>query len=346
MYKLYTVKSYSKTAYILSLILLSFTLFGCGGTDSTPSSPGSSLSAQSANNQSASDSSPSDKADTTSVPDTAPATQGSRDNTPECLVPSADGSATDGNELVTLDLSHTDCGYFMAQYLGTNNKVKMQVTGPNDVTYTYNLGTNFEVFPFAAGNGTYAIGVHENITDTQYATVFSNSIDVTITDEFSPYLYPNQYVNFSSDSQVVALASELAYPANDDLEVVTNVYNYIISNVTYDYDKASTVATGYIPVVDELLNTKKGICFDFASAMASMLRSQRIPTRLEIGYAGEAYHAWISTYLDEKGWVNGIIEFDGQSWKLMDPTFAASSSEEKLKDFIGDGTNYVTKYIY
>ena len=145
MHKLYTVKSYSKTAYILSLILLSFTLSGCGRTNSTPSSPGSSLSPQSASSQSASDSSPSDKADTTSVPDTAPATQGSRDNTPECLVPSADGSVTDGNELVTLDLSHTDCGYFMAQYLGTNNKVKMQVTGPNDVTYTYNLGTDFEV---------------------------------------------------------------------------------------------------------------------------------------------------------------------------------------------------------
>ncbi|MBR2401449.1 MAG: transglutaminase domain-containing protein, partial [Lachnospiraceae bacterium] len=66
----------------------------------------------------------------------------------------------------------------------------------------------------------------------------------------------------------------------------------------------------------------------------------------EIGYAGEAYHAWISTYLNEIGWVNGIIEFDGKNWQLMDPTFAASSSEEKLKDFIGDGSNYVTKYIY
>lgn len=346
MHKIHTSKLHKKVVCVLSLILLSFTLSGCGGTDSTPSSPGSSLSTQSASSQSASDISPSDQADAIKAPDTSSATQGSRDNTPECLVPSADGSVTDGNELVTLDLSHTDCGYFMAQYLGTNNKVKMQVTGPNDVTYTYNLGTDFEVFPFAAGNGTYMIGVHENITGTQYATVFSNTIDVAITNEFSPYLYPNQYVNFNADSQVVALASELAYPANDDLTVVTNVYNYIISNVTYDYDKASTVATGYIPVVDELLNTKKGICFDFASAMASMLRSQRIPTRLEIGYAGEAYHAWISTYLDEKGWVNGIIEFDGQSWKLMDPTFAASSSEESLKDFIGDGTNYVTKYIY
>jgi len=340
MHKLHTHKLHIKTAYVLSAILLSFSLTGCGASSDVPmpSAPSRTSVAEDA---------PAANPDMQQVPAREDViTQGTRDNTPSCLLPSADGTFTDGNELAALDLSHMDCGYFMARYLGTNNKVKMQVTGPNGVTYTYNLGMAFEVFPFAAGSGSYTIGIHENISGTQYATVYSNTFDVTIADEFSPYLYPNQYVNFDASSQVVTLASELAFPANDDLTVVTNVYNYIISNVSYDYDKAATVESGYIPVVDELLSTGKGICFDFASAMASMLRSQRIPTRLEIGYAGDAYHAWISTYLDEKGWVNGIIEFDGQSWKLMDPTFAASSGEEELKDFIGDGTNYVTKYIY
>ena len=52
------------------------------------------------------------------------------------------------------------------------------------------------------------------------------------------------------------------------------------------------------------------------------------------------------TYIDEVGWVNGIMEFDGTDWTLMDPTFAATSSEKDLKNFIGDGSNYKTKYIY
>ena len=78
-----------------------------------------------------------------------------------------------------------------------------------------------------------------------------------------------------------------------------------------------------------------------------MLRSQRIPTRLEVGYAGEAYHAWISVYLEETGWVDNIIEFHGSSWSLMDPTFAAGTgNSSSLKQFIGDGTNYVVKYYY
>ncbi|MBP5745533.1 MAG: transglutaminase domain-containing protein, partial [Lachnospiraceae bacterium] len=114
----------------------------------------------------------------------------------------------------------------------------------------------------------------------------------------------------------------------------------------YDYDKAENVESTYIPDVDNILNIKKGICFDYASLMASMLRSQGIPTRLEIGYAGDAYHAWISTYIKDVGWVNGIIKFDGKNWELMDPTFAANMSEDKLKTFIGEGDNYVVKFMY
>jgi len=44
--------------------------------------------------------------------------------------------------------------------------------------------------------------------------------------------------------------------------------------------------------------------------MSAMLRSQGIPTKLEVGYSGEAYHAWISTYIKESGWVDNIIKFE------------------------------------
>ena len=80
--------------------------------------------------------------------------------------------------------------------------------------------------------------------------------------------------------------------------------------------------------------------------MVTMLRSQRIPTRMEIGYAGTAYHAWLSTYIEDVGWVNGMIEFDGTKRSLMDPTFASNTKEKSLREFIGDGSNYSVKYIY
>ena len=96
--------------------------------------------------------------------------------------------------------------------------------------------------------------------------------------------------------------------------------------------------------MDEILELKTGICFDYAAVMATMLRTQNIPTRLEVGYMLEEYHAWISIYIEDHGWINGIIEFDGTEWKLMDPTFAASS--RKPKDFIMETDKYITKYVY
>ena len=78
--------------------------------------------------------------------------------------------------------------------------------------------------------------------------------------------------------------------------------------------------------------------------MAAMLRSQSIPTRLEVGYAGDEYHAWISTYIKDKGWINGIIEFNGTDWNMLDPTFASTSSSPK--DFIAKDSDYIVKYIY
>ena len=272
--------------------------------------------------------------------------KGTRDNTSECLIPSADGVQTLGNESVTIDTSNAENGYIMVQYKGSVPKVKFQITGSNNITYTYNLSSSYEAFPLVSGNGSYTLAVYENIKADQYATLFEDTITVDIMNEFLPYLYASQYVNFNKSSQCVGLASELALSANNDLDVVANIYNYIIENVTYDFDKAETVQSGYIPDVDQVLQKKNGICFDYASLMAAMLRSQRIPTRLEIGYVGEAYHAWISTYISDIGWVNGIIEFDGEKWTLMDPTFAANSSEDSLREFIGSGSNYVTKYIY
>ena len=271
-------------------------------------------------------------------------TKGSRDNTPVVLTGQADGTVTYGSEGVTIDASHISEGYIMVSYTGTNEKVKLQITGPDEVVYTYNLHGDYETFPLTAGSGSYTVGVFENIEGTSYSTLFTQTIDVKIDDEFGPYLYANQYVNFNGDSKVVEKAEELSKPCNDDLEVIEQVYNYMISNFTYDYDKAESVQSGYLPDVDEVFEAQTGICFDYAAVMAAMLRSQRIPTRLEVGYAGDVYHAWISTYIEEQGWVNGIIQFDGKNWELMDPTFASTSS--KPKDFITNTDEYITKFVY
>lgn len=275
----------------------------------------------------------------------APSVSGTRDNTPCVLVPEATGVTVHSSDTVVLDVSNASEGYIMAEYLGTNPKVKLQIKGPDGITYTYNLHSKgYEVFPLTAGDGAYTVGVYENISDTKYSLALSADIEVTLINSFGPYLYPNQYVDFTVSSLPVTKVAELALAADTDLEVVELVYNYIIENYTYDYDKAKTVVSGYLPVVDEVFTTQTGICFDYAAIMATMLRSQNIPTRLEVGYVGEEYHAWISVYIEEIGWINGIIEFNGTTWNLMDPTFASTSKTPKK--FIAKDNKYLTKYVY
>ena len=269
---------------------------------------------------------------------------GVRSSTPVILTGSADGTVTYGNASVTIDASHTADGYLMVSYTGSNPKVKLQITGEDETTYTYNLHGGYETFPLTSGNGTYRIGIFENIEGTSYSTLFTQDLVADISNEFGPYLYANQYVNFTADSATVAKGAELAASAADDLAVIECVYNYIITNFTYDYDKAANVESGYLPDVDTILASGTGICFDYAAVMAAMLRTQRIPTRLEVGYVGDVYHAWISTYIHGQGWINGIIHFDGNTWELMDPTFASTSSSPK--DFLTDRSDYLTKYVY
>ena len=271
--------------------------------------------------------------------------KGTRDNTSVVLVPEAPGVTVYSCEVAIIDASNAAEGYIMADYTGPNEKVKLRITGPDGVTYTYNLhGGGYEVFPLTAGDGNYNVGIFENISGTKYSTALSTDVRATITNPFGPYLYPNQYVNFNASSLPVAKATELAFPADTDLEVVERVYNYIIENFTYDYDKAATVVSGYLPVVDDVYKANTGICFDYAAVMATMLRSQNIPTRLEVGFVGEEYHAWISTYIEDMGWINGVIEFNGTSWNLLDPTFASASKSPKK--FLTEDDKYLTQYVY
>ena len=270
-----------------------------------------------------------------------------RDNTPRCLVPEAPGTNVDEDEFITLDYSNVSEGYIMFTYHGDSENIKMQITGPDYMTYTYDIHDNStEAFPISAGNGSYTIAAYELVEGNTYSTLSSYVHDFTVTDQMGAFLYPNQYVKFTPDSNVVKAAVDIVAPAHDDLEAINCVYNYLIDNVTYDLEKAENVQSGYIPDVDEILEIKTGICLDYAAVMTSMLRSQGIPTRMEVGYAGSAYHAWISTYAENIGWINGMVEFDGTSWSIMDPTVAANSGEEALKSFIGDGGSYLTKYIY
>ena len=267
---------------------------------------------------------------------------------PEVASPVASGTKVKSNAEATIDYSNTEDGYVMVQYTGaTDKRLKVQIKGPK-TTYTYNLTPGqWAAFPLSDENGNYKITIYKNVTGTKYASALSLSISVTMEDEFSPFIRSNQYVNFDAAPNTVAKAASVAGNMSDPLKKVEAVYNFVVRGMTYDTQLAATVTSGYLPDLDSVLSKMSGICFDYAALMTGMLRSQGVPTKLVVGYAGDVYHAWIHVWSESTGWVDGIIYFDGMNWKRMDPTFASSGgANSDIMDYIGDGSNYSAKYFY
>lgn len=287
-------------------------------------------------------------ADAESLEDEAVALSGSP-AVPGGITPVASGTATASGQDCVIDYSNAKDGYFMAKWTGGNVKIKVQATGPSGTTYTYNLKADgsWEAFPFSDGNGSYLVRVMRNTSGTKYAVAGKTDVSVQLTDAFRPFLTSNQYVNFDAAPEAKKLAGELCSGKSGELDKVAAVYDWTVDSLSYDYDKAKSVQSGYLPVLDNVISSKKGICFDYAALMSGMLRSQGVACKLVVGYAGEAYHAWISVWVDGQGWVDGVIFFDGSQWHRMDPTYASSSKRsDSVMQYIGDGSHYSAKYVY
>ena len=260
------------------------------------------------------------------------------------------GVKMQSNTKAAIDISNLQEGYVMVKYTGGRNvKIKVQITKQGGTTYTYNLNSagTVEIFPMSEGDGKYTVAVFENVSGNSYTQAYSCNLDLTLRNTFLPFIYPNQYVNYKTDSPVAAKAAELSTGVTKEMDKLTNIYRFVVNTLSYDTELAATVTSGYLPDVNKVLERKKGICFDYAALMTSMLRLQNIPSKLVIGYAGTVYHAWINVYITDIGWIDQVIYFDGKNWSLMDPTYVSSArgSQEVMK-YVSDGKNYSQKFVY
>jgi len=90
----------------------------------------------------------------------------------------------------------------------------------------------------------------------------------------------------------------------------------------FRYSLAYRGTPGAEPVTDFLTNTRRGHCELFASAMALMLRTQGVHTRLVNGFRGGEWNA-LGQFLvvqqqDAHSWVEAYLP--GQGWRAFDPT--------------------------
>lgn len=209
----------------------------------------------------------------------------------------------------TIDYSNASEGYVAVKHESCGKGLKVRIsTGSRLDTYDLRDDGSYEYFPLKYGKNTYNVAIFANVGGNRYANECTKGFYADIKDPDSCYLYPNQSAMYNENSAVVAKAAELCEGKQTDLEKIAAMYNYVRENVKYDYIFALNVQSGYLPDPDATLASGKGICYDIASLLTAMLRSQGFYTKLVTGNLNNnVYHAWNKVLVDGK-------------WKMLDAT--------------------------
>lgn len=138
----------------------------------------------------------------------------------------------------------------------------------------------------------------------------------------APFLWNSSYVRANE-----AFAQYGRACFNDGRPFLQGVMD-LTTQIYQDFDYAPQSTTVSTPV-EEIFQTKRGVCQDYAHFSLSVLRSLGIPARYVSGYlhtaparngtvvrGADASHAWIAVYNPPSGWVdfdptNGLLVRDG-----------------------------------
>lgn len=268
---------------------------------------------------------------------------------PECRLSAFHADeAEEMTEGSSVDFSALEEGY-VAVCATDTSRLKFLIS-KGEMSYTYDLPGDGAptVYPLNMGPGTYEFKLMRSLGDTgtKYARVWQESREVKLSDEFAPWLVPSQMVNYTAASRCVEQAWQLTQGCESDADIAGAVYRYLVEEISYDDEKAKSATSAYyLPDPDTTLGQKKGICFDYASLAAAMLRSQGVPCQLITGYVGEndLYHAWNRFYLRDQGWITAEIQVKGNEWKQVDITFASEGVDTQKLENEGQ---YTTRYTY
>jgi len=218
-------------------------------------------------------------------------------------------TATPANDRRIFDFSQTSIGIVNVRYMNNSGRRVRLLIEKAGVRYTYEVrGDNsIETFPLQSGDGEYSVTLLENTVGNRYRVLLNERTQVTLNDQNSVFLASIPMVNWNREMDAIRLATELTAGLNNDEAKVSAVYNFVIRNISYDSNKLKSLPSTYLPNINDTLRLRSGICYDFASIFAGMLRSLGIPTKLVKGYADGVleYHAWNEVY------ING-------NWRIID----------------------------
>lgn len=238
------------------------------------------------------------------------------------------------------DTSKLQNGLLLVKYTSNEGK-KIKLTIEKDTSkYIYNLMAvgGIESFPLQLGDGKYKVCLLENMKDNTYIFLETHVFEVDISDDNSVFLNSVQNINWSCSEKVINKAKEITKNLKTDSEKIKAIHKYLIKNYKYDYDKLNNLPSTYLPNLEDIMTIKKGICYDFASLYAGMLRSVGIPAKLQMGYVeySKGYHAWNEVYISSSSkWVTIDTSYDAQmrAANIKSEIYKKTSIFKKVKEY-------------
>lgn len=139
-----------------------------------------------------------------------------------------------------------------------------------------------------------------------------------------------------------SFTDEICKDSSSDKEKVLAIYDWVITNISYDYDADPMYQSIEI---NRTVTTRKGICFDFANLFTMMCRSQGIPCYSVDGYKKDdenSLHTWNRVYYDENWW-NCDVTFDSIRLKANKSLYGFLRLGNSVR---APDENYVVTRIY
>ncbi len=218
----------------------------------------------------------------------------------------------------------------------TVDKYKIRIS-KDEEHYTYDAAS-YNVFPLQMGDGDYIILMLEQVAGNKYKLIEQAKISYTAQSAEDIYLQSVQNVQWNETMELANKAAALTKDAQSEEAKIAAIYQFVVSQVTYDNEKASRIQSGYIPSAKLTYESKSGICYDYASLFAAMLRSVDIPAKLAMGHTTtvDEYHAWNEVYMKEK-----------DEWVIIDTTYdAAFVNQDGKPSMMKDSDDYVKNRVY
>lgn len=177
------------------------------------------------------------------------------------------------------------------------------------------------IYPLTMGDGEYTVQLHLREQGDTFRRMLDLPFNARLDDPNEPFLMPNFLAQYDESSSVVAFSRQLYQESKNNKDMADDLFQWLRSNIDYDEDFSQSeefLSGFYIPDLDNFLADKQGVCSDYTSAFAAIMRIAGIPCQIVYGDVAQGsdgikYHAWNHVWLEDK---DGVW-----SWWRYDSTF-------------------------